>query len=417
MNPYLIFVLIVIIGHYLLDLLVDVLDLKRLSPNLPEEFAGYYDAERYAKSQQYLRDNMKFGFWSNSVNLALMLPFILLGGFNYVDKLARSFGWGEILSGLVFGAILMIAGKLIALPFDIYRTFVIEERYGFNLTKPKTFVADFFKGLLLNLIINLLLLAVAIWFFNAFGKFGWLYVWGALALFMLFMLYFAPVIIMPIFNKFVPLDEGELKTAIEGYAQRQSFKLKGIFKMDGSRRSSKANAFFTGFGKLRRIVLYDTLIKEHTVPELVVVLAHEVGHNKLGHVPKRMGLMILNFGLMLFILSFFIRSPGLAAAFKMEHVSIYAGLVFFMFLYSPISVILSIGLNALERRDEYQADAFAVRTTGSALEMIEGLKKMSVQHLTNLTPHPLRVALEYDHPPILERVKALRELKPQDNPA
>ncbi len=410
MNSFLIFVLIVLIGRYLLDLIVDLLNLKHLTPDLPTEFIGYYDPERYAKSQNYTRDNTRLKFWSNSFSLAVLLPFILLGGFNWVDHIARSAGWGAIPSGLLFAAILFIAGQIIDLPFNIYDTFVLEERYGFNRTTPKTYVADFFKSIGLTILIGAPILAVAIWFFGAFEKFGWIYLWVAMTAYTLVMIYIAPVVFLPMFNKFVPIEDGELKTSIEAYASRQEFKLKGIFTMDGSKRSSKANAFFTGFGKFRRIALYDTIIQQLTIPEIVAVLGHEVGHYKLGHIPKRMALGVLNTGLMLFFLNFFVRSHGLAAAFRMDHASVYAGLIFFTFLYTPISIVLKVVFNALSRRDEYQADAFAARTTGSAIAMIEVNKKLSVESLSNLTPHPMRVLMDYDHPPVLERIAALRAL-------
>lgn len=410
-NAYLIFILTVLVGGYLLSLVVESLNIGRLTPELPAEFEGYYDAEKYAKSQRYTIDRTRFGMIESSFDTALIVTFILIDGFNFVDQLARSIGWSEILTGLVFGGILMLASRIIGLPFSIYKIFIIEERYDFNRTTPKTFVLDFLKGLLLNVIINGILFALIIWFFARIGDLAWLYVWGVITLFLILMMYIAPVVIMPLFNKFTPLEEGELRKTIEAYAGRHNFKMKGVYKMDGSKRSAKSGAFFTGFGKSRRIALFDTLIERHSVSELLAVLAHEIGHYKLGHIYKRIVTAILTTGFMLYILSFFINNRGLFDAFGMQELSIYGSIVFFAFLYSPISMILGVIGNIISRRDEYQADRFAIRTTGDPLNFSAALKKLSVDNLSNLTPHPAKVFLEYDHPPVLERVRAIMSVE------
>jgi len=410
MSPYLAFVLAMLIGHLALEWIVSRLNLSRLDPQLPDEFFGFYDQEKYARSQRYARERTRFSLFQSSITTMVTLLFILLGGFNLADRLARSLASEPVLTGLVFTSALSVLSGILSLPFSVYHTFVIEARYGFNRTTVRTFVLDLLKGLLLAVFIGAPLLALVLWLFGTAGKSAWLVVWVAVTVFQLFMTYLAPVIIMPLFNKFTPLEEGDLKNRVEAYAREQGFKLKGIFKMDGSRRSSKANAFFTGLGRHRRIVLFDTLIEKHPPDELLTILAHEIGHFKLGHIRKMMFASIMHTGLLLFLLSLFIRNPGLFAAFGMEHLSIYASLVFFGFLYSPISTLLSIAMNYFSRRHEYAADRYSVRTTGKPDAFITALKRLSVDSLTNLTPHPLKVFIEYSHPPILQRIKALRAL-------
>lgn len=407
MNLYLAFVLVVLAGSFILDLVVEWLNLRRLNPQLPEEFVGFYDREKYARSQNYVRECTRFGLFHNSLAITVTLAFILLGGFNLVDQMARSLVRGPIVTGLIFMSALTLISSFFSLPFSIYSTFVIEEKYGFNQTSVKTFILDLLKGFLLVIVIGGPLLALVFWFFGSAGKAAWVIVWSTITVFQLFMTYLAPVVIMPIFNKFTPLAAGGLKSMIEAYAREQGFKMKGVFTMDGSKRSSKANAFFTGFGRYRRIVLFDTLIEKHSPDELLTILAHEMGHYKLKHVVTIMIASVFETGLLLFLLSFFLQNPGLFAAFKMEHISIYASLVFFGFLYSPLSTFLSIAMNYISRRQELEADHYAVQTTGKVGAFIAALKRLSVENLSNLTPHPLKVFLEYSHPPVLQRIKSL----------
>jgi len=408
MNVFLIIILFILIGDYALGLVVDALNVKHLKTDLPGAFSGYYDGEKYRKSQQYLKENTRFELITGSISTPAVIAFILLGGFNWVDQWSRSFHWGPIVTGLIFAAILLFGSQILSLPFSIYGTFVIEEKYGFNKTTPKTFALDILKGWLLAIIIGAPVFSAILWFFEKTGPMAWAYCWGALTAIQVFLMFIAPVVIMPIFNKFVPLEEGELKAAIEDYAKKQGFKMKGVFSMDGSKRSTKANAFFTGFGRFRRIVLFDTLVSKHTTEELVSILAHEMGHYKKKHILKSIIISILSTGLMFYILSIFMNNPALFAAFQMEHISIYAGLFFFGFLYAPIEMILSIFGNMLSRHHEYEADAWAVRTYQRPQSMIAALKKLSVDNLSNLTPHPLKVFLSYSHPPVLERIRAIQ---------
>ncbi len=377
---------------------------------MPKEFEDYYDAEKYKKAQNYLKENTRFGIIVDSIITPITVAFILIGGFNYVDQIARGFQISPIPTGLVFAGILMIASQILSIPFSIYSTFVIEEKYGFNLTTAKTFILDILKSWFLTAIIGGIIFAVILWFFDRTGNMAWVYCWIVVVIFQIVLTFFAPVVILPLFNKFYPLEDGELKTSIENYAKSQDFRLKGVFKMDASKRSTKSNAFFTGFGKYRRIVLFDTLIKKHTVDELVSILAHEMGHYKKKHILKSIIISIITTGFMFFILSLFINNEGLFQAFKMENTSIYASLFFFAFLYSPINMFISILSNMLSRKHEYEADAYASETYGKFESMISALKKLTVDNLSNLTPHPLKVFLSYSHPPVLKRIQSLKRM-------
>jgi STE24 endopeptidase len=410
MNRYLVFILAILLLRYILELVVALLNLRSLSPELPAEFVDVYDAEQYARSQKYTRAITSFSLIQATVNLALTLIFILAGGFNLIDGVARGFGFSSIPTGLIFCGLLALLSFTLNLPFSIYSTFVIEQRFGFNTTTMATYIADGIKAVLLSAALGGPLLACILWFFEACGSLAWVYCWIASAVFILVVQFVAPVLIMPLFNKFSQLAEGELKEAITGYAALQQFALQGIYTMDGSKRSTRANAFFTGFGRFRRIVFFDTLMDKLSTGEIVAVLAHEMGHYKLKHIFSMIALSIMQMGFMFFILSLFLDNPGLFAAFGMENLSVYAGLIFFGFLYAPLSSLVAIGFNAFSRHNEYQADRFAARTGADGKALISGLKKLSVSNLANLTPHPFNVFLNYSHPPILARITALRQV-------
>ncbi|MBU4304975.1 MAG: M48 family metallopeptidase [Candidatus Omnitrophica bacterium] len=418
MNIYLAVILVIIVLKYVLYLIIDTLNVRFARTSLPQEFQGYYDADKYKKSQSYLRERTFFSLIEETVVTLITVVFILAGGFNVLDNFARDFGSGPIVTGLIFGGGLMFAVQLLNLPFSLYHTFVIEEKYGFNRTTVTTFILDLLKGMLLGAVIGGLAFSGILWFFAETGARAWLFCWMALTLFQFLLIFIAPVVIMPLFNKFVPLEDGDLKHTVEEYAYSQDFKIQGVFKMDGSRRSTKSNAFFTGFGSFRRIALFDTLIERHTTDGLVSVLAHEIGHYKKRHILKSMLFSVMTTGLMFYILSFFLYNKELFAAFKMEQVSLYAGLVFFGFLYAPINMVFSIIGNIFSRRHEYEADRFAVTTYGKPQAFILALKKLSVDNLSNLTPHPLKVFFDYSHPPVLERISAIRKIigTPEDLP-
>ncbi|OEU51756.1 MAG: peptidase M48 [Desulfobacterales bacterium C00003106] len=413
MNIYLTIILSIIIGNYLLDIVVETLNVRHAKSDLPEEYKGYYDAEEYKKTQDYLKENTRFEIISGTITTPITVAFILIGGFNLVDQIARSFNFGPISTGLIFAGILMLASQIISIPFLAYSTFVIEEKYGFNRTTVRTFALDVLKSWLLTAMIGGTVFSIVLWFFGKAGNWAWLYCWVAVVLLQIVLTFFAPVVILPLFNKFYPLEDGELKTAIENYARSQNFRMKGVFRMDASKRSTKTNAFFTGFGRFRRILLFDTLIEKHSVDELVSILAHEMGHYKKKHIFKSVLMSIMTTGLMFFLISFFINNKGLFSAFKMQTTSIYASLIFFAFLYAPINVVVSIFSKMLSRRREYEADAYAVGTYRKPGSMISALKKLTVENLANLTPHPLKVFLTYSHPPVLERIRAIRRMPRQ----
>ncbi len=413
MNGYLLFILGMIGLSYVLDLVVSLLNLRALDPQLPDEFTDVYDQEEYARSQEYTRVTTRFSLLQSTFMTALTILFILCGGFNLIDTGARWFGFSSIPTGLIFTSLLVLLSGMISLPFSIYSTFVIEERFGFNKTTPITFVLDLGKSICLMVLIGGPLLWFILWFFEFSGALAWLYCWAAMVGFVILFQFLAPVIIMPLFNKFVPLAEGELKSAIHQYAEEQEFRMKGIYTMDGSKRSTKLNAFFTGFGRFRRIVFFDTLVERLTTKEIVAVLAHEMGHFKLRHIFKMMAASMVQMGILFYILSLFINNRGLFDAFGMEHLSVYASLVFFSFLYAPISSLLAVVFNYFSRLHEYQADRFAKMTTGHGEHLVNGLKKLSISNLSNLTPHSFNVFLNYSHPPVLERIHALRANKEQ----
>ena len=408
MNIYATIILITIIFSFVLDLISNLLNLKALDPKLPKEFADVFDAEKYSKSQQYTKVNTRFGFITSIFSLVLTLVFWFAGGFNYLDEIVRSWNLHFIWTGLLFIAILMFAKSFISLPFSIYQTFVIEEKFGFNKTTVKTFILDIVKGLGLGIALGGPLLAGLLAFFQYSGNYAWLYAWGATTVFSLIVQFIAPTWIMPLFNKFTPLEEGELRQTIMDYAKKVNFSLQNLFVMDGSKRSSKSNAFFTGFGKRKRIALFDTLIEKHTVKELLLVLAHEIGHYKKKHIIKSMVISIFHMGIMFYLLSIFLNHKGLFDAFYMQDMSIYTGLIFFGMLYSPVEMILSVFMQIFSRKNEYEADSYAAETTQDSQSMIDALKKLSVDNLSNLTPHPFYVFLNYSHPPVLQRINALK---------
>jgi STE24 endopeptidase len=410
MNLYAAIILFTILFGDVLDLVADLLNLKALRPDLPEEFNDVYDAETYRKSQEYVRVTTRFGFVTSTFGLLLTLIFWFAGGFNSLDRMVR--GWGQhlIVTGVLYIGILVFIRTLLMLPFSVYETFVIEERFGFNKTTPLTFITDLLKAFALSVIIGVPLLAGVLAFFQYAGAYAWFYCWIVVTLVMIFLEFIAPTWIMPLFNKFTPLEEGELRNKILAYAHAVNFPVKNVFVMDGSRRSTRSNAFFTGFGNNKRIALFDTLIAKHTVPELVAVLAHEIGHYKKKHVLQGMVIGIVHTGVMFFLLSIFISHKGLFDAFYMEQMSIYAGLLFFGMLYTPIELILSIFLQILSRRNEYAADRFAAETIEDAEEMVRGLKNLARDNLSNVTPHPFYVFLNYSHPPDLQRIRAIRNL-------
>ena len=409
MNFWLYIVLLIIVISYLLELGVSLLNVGALNSILPEEFVTIYNEQEYKKSQEYTRATTYLSLVENSYSTILTVLFILFGGFNYVDIWARGLGFGEIATGLFFIGGLGFLTFIVHLPLSVYSTFVLEERFGFNRTSVKTFILDILKSGLLAIVLGSPLLALILWFFMHAGAYGWLYCWIGLVLFSIVLQFLAPVLIMPLFNKFSPLENGPLQDRILDYTKKEHFKLKGIFTMDGSKRSTKLNAFFAGFGKFRKIVFYDTLIEKLDEPEIVAVLAHEMGHFKLKHIIKILVASIVQTGIMFYLLSIFLSNNEISNAFRVDQPTVYSSLVFFGFLYSPINFLVSTLFNYFSRKNEFAADIYAAKSTGTAEFLVSSLKKLSQLNLSNLTPHPAMVFFHYSHPPVLRRIDKLRQ--------
>ena len=407
-NIYSAIILLTLLVSLTLDLVANGLNLKCLRSEPPAELAFIFEAERYRRSQSYTRARTWFGWVAGALSLSLLLVFWVSGGFGWFDRWTRSFGWSEIPTGLLYVGGLVLGGSLLSLPLSLYSTFVIEERYGFNRTTLRTWVMDQLKGGLVAAFLGGPLLVAVLWFFTSFEKTGWLMAWAVFIGFSLFAQLVFPSVILPLFFRFTPLEEGELRQALIGYAEKVAFPLRDVFVIDGSRRSSKSNAFFTGIGRRKRIALFDTLVEKHEVPELVSVLAHEVGHYRRRHIPIGIALSALQVGAMLYLLQLFLTHQGLYDAFGVEQMSAHVGLVLFGLLASAMDQLLSVAANWLSRRFELQADRFAAQTTGNPEALIRALEGLARDNLTNLTPHPLLVFLEYSHPPLGERMAALR---------
>ena len=401
----------IILGILILDFVVervlDYLNTTRWTTQLPDEVKGIYDEDKYRTQQAYSKTNHRFGMLTSSFSFVLIVLMLFFEGFALVNQWALSVFASPVWSALIFFGILLLASDLLTTPFDLYSTFVIEEKYGFNKTTPKTYVLDKLKGWLLGALIGGGLLALIIFIYLKTGQWFWLYVWLVVSGFSIFMAMFYSSLIVPLFNKQTPLEEGELKQAIQSFASKVGFKLDNIYVIDGSKRSTKANAYFSGLGPKKRIVLYDTLINDMAIPELVAVLAHEIGHYKKKHVLWSLLIGIVQTGLMLYIFSLLIDSPALSAALGVSEPSFHIGLIAFGILYSPLSSVIGIGMNLFSRKNEYEADAFAVQNYDGT-PLASALKKLSVKNLSNLRPHPAYVFVHYSHPPLLQRLKALK---------
>ncbi len=407
MNGYGLIILTALLSGYLLNLVATRLNIRSMPVKPPEGFDDLVDESTCARSRTYASDKARVELWASTLELAALLIWWWAGGFNSLDQWVRGLQLGDIGSGLLFISALMLLSNLISTPFSVYSTFVIEERYGFNKTTATTYVMDRIKGLFLFAVLGLPLLAGVLWFFSYAGSKAWLYCWAMTTIFTLLIQYIAPVWLMPLFNRFTPLTDGELKRSILDYTAAVGFGVADIFEVDGSKRSAKANAFFTGFGKNRRIALFDTLIANHSTAELVAVLAHEVGHQKKRHMLQSLLFGIAHMGVVFYLLSFFLAEPELFHTFKMEEMSIYAGLTFFSLLLTPLDLLLGPILKWFSRKNEFEADRFAVQTIPDRSALISALKKLSVDNLANLTPHPFYVMLNYSHPPLMVRIAAI----------
>ena len=410
MNTFAVVILVALVGEYLLGAVSGLLSSRSFGHRVPAEFTGVFNDDKYARAQRYTATRARFGLVRWALGLAAMLTFWFAGGFGWLDSVVRGLGKGPVVTGLFYIGAIMLAGTLFQLPFRAWSTFVIEGRYGFNRTTAGTFGADLLKGAAVTFLLGGPLLAVILAFFEAAGPPAWIWCWIAVTAFTLAVQFIGPTWIMPLFNTFTPLDDGKLHDAILGYARSAGFPLEGIFVVDGSRRSPKPNAFFTGFGKHKRIGLFDTLVEEYAAAEVVAVEAHEIGHYKKRHVWLQLALSIGHIAAMLWILSLFLGQQSLYAAFDVAEPSVYAGFVFFSLLLRPVDLVLSVLMHVFSRRHEFEADRFAAETTGSGAPLVGALKKLAADNLSNLTPHPMDVFLHYSHPPVLQRIGALGRL-------
>jgi STE24 endopeptidase len=401
-------IVFLIIAQFLLDTYLEYLNSLKRTDELPVELKGIYDAEKYTQSIQYERTNRYFSLGSGAFNLVLILLMLFLGGFSWVHELAGKFTQHEVWWSVIFFGILMLGSGILNFPFSLYHTFVIEEKFGFNKTTIKTFLLDRVKGILLGVILGGGLLALITWIYLLTGTWFWLYALGVITLFSLFMNFFYSTLIVPLFNKQTPLEDGELKDKIGEVSSNTGFKLDKVFVIDGSKRSSKANAYFSGLGAKKRIVLFDTLLNDLSVDEIVAVLTHEIGHYRKKHIYKGMIISLFTTAFTLWLFSQFAGSYELSAALGVSEPEFHIALVGFGILYSPISTLLGLAGNYLSRKHEFQADAFAANHFGAS-HLAGALKKLSVKNLSNLQPHPLYVFFNYSHPPLLERLRALKQ--------
>jgi len=400
-------IIAILLLQFILETVLDYLNAQRYNAPIPEELNDVFDEAEYKKSQAYKKTNYRFGLLTSSFSLILTLGFLIFGGFEWVDQMVRSVTTAPIPMALLFFGIIMIGSDIATLPFSYYSTFVVEEKYGFNKTTKSTFFLDKIKGWLMMAVIGGIILSLIIWFFQFAGSFFWIYAWGLVAVFTIFMNLFYSKLIVPLFNKQTPLENGSLKTKIKAFAKNVGFELDNIFVIDGSKRSTKANAYFSGFGKEKRVTLYDTLINDLDEEEIVAVLAHEVGHYKKKHIIFNLIASLVLTGITLFVLSLFINNPAVSTAIGVSQPSFHAALIGFGILYSPISEITGLIMNHFSRKFEYQADDYA-KDTYAALPLITSLKKLSKNSLSNLTPHPAFVFMHYSHPTLLDRIQNLK---------
>ncbi len=405
-NTVFFLILAIPLTGFLLERYLEHLNASMWSDKLPDKLRGICGEEEYRKTQLYQKDNKKLSFWSSAFNLLIILAMIAAGGFALIDGTARSLSDNLIVVSLLFFGIIGLASDLINIPFSLYDTFVIEKKYGFNKMSVTTFITDHIKSWLIAVIVGAPVLGLITWFYYKAGPLFWIYAWGLITAFSIFMNLFYSELIVPLFNKQTPLEEGSLRDKIEKFALATGFKLRNIFVIDGSKRSTKANAYFSGFGPKKRIVLFDTLIREMPEDEIVAVLAHEIGHYKKKHVIINLVSSVLLTGIMLFLFSLIVNNPSLSRALGAETPGFHLGLIVFGILYSPLSLLIGLVSNYVSRKNEFEADRF-VKENHKPEYLALALKKLSVKNLSNMLPHPAYVFFHYSHPPLLQRLEKL----------
>ena len=404
-----------VIFNYSFSNLLDYINHRNWKDEIPNELKDFYDKEKYKKAKNYALSKNKISLFSSSLSFLLVISLIVFNGYGIIDQFVSSnlsifFESLQISSNFiqsgVFFLILFILNSIISIPFSYYNTFVIEEKFGFNKTTKLTFFIDIIKSTLLSFFIGGILLFLALYLYENLNDGFWLWLWIGLSLLMILINMFYADLIVPIFNKLTPLDDGELRNKIEKYSKDVGYLLKNIYVIDGSKRSTKANAFFSGLGTRKTIALYDTLIEKHTENELVAVLAHEVGHFKKKHIFSGLIMSIIQIGIMSFFFELCLKLPEISIALGGVESSFHLGLVGFSIIFSPISILSGIIMNYNSRKNEFEADAYAKETfNGEDLSL--ALKKLSVDSLSNIYPHPLYVFFHYSHPPLIQRLRAL----------
>jgi len=398
----------ILLIKFVIDSVLNHLNAKHFNDTLPNDISDVYEINEYQKSQSYKKTNHNFSKITSLFSLITTLLFFFFNGFSIVDEIARGFSNNIIIITLIFFGIIIIGSDIISIPFSLYKTFVIEEKFGFNKSTKKLFFLDKIKGLLMTIILGGSILSIITWFYEFTGNYFWIYTWLLITTFSVFLNMFYSKLIVPLFNEQTILEEGDLKNEIVKYVNSVGFKANNIYVLNGSKRSTKANAYFSGFGNQKRITLYDTLINDLENNEIVAVLAHEVGHYKRKHILYNLTSSIILTGFALFVLSLFIKTPVLSLALGVSHPSFHIGLIAFGILYSPVSQILGVFMNYMSRKFEYQADNYA-KNTFSASPLISSLKKLSKNSLSNLTPHYLYVFFHFSHPTLLDRIKNLNK--------
>ena len=411
MSSEIIFFIIVVFLclDFVLERVLESLNSKHMSPVLPDSLKGIYEEKEYSRFQSYKRENGRLDSWSSGVGFVVMIVFLVAGGFGWYNSWVVSLTDSVVWQTILFVVGLSVVSSVLDIPFDYYATFRIEEKYGFNKTTRRVYWLDTVKELVLSLVLGGVLLALVVWFYTWAGTYFWLYAWGAVTLFSVFMAMFYSQLIVPLFNKQTPLQEGSLRDKIQAFAGKVGFKLDNIYVIDGSKRSTKANAYFTGLGPKKRVVLYDTLIDELTEEEIVAVLAHEVGHYKKRHTLRSMVVSVIQMGVLFWLFSLCVNNVALSEALGGDRAYFQMGLIAFAILYSPVNLILGVGMNVWSRNNEYEADAFAARYYEGDY-LVSGLKKISVKSLSNLTPHPLYEYIYYSHPSLLKRIDAVKRI-------
>ena len=409
-NFYYLIIVSAIILEYLLSSIGSILDIRSITPEIPKDFQVAYDKEKYAKSQEYLKARTKFGLISSTFSLILIMIVIHTGIFGHLNDFVNAQTDYYLFRGLLFIAIIYFFQDIISIPFSIYSTFVIEQKFGFNKTTIGLFISDKFKGYAIFIVLGSIIIAPILFLFHSYPIYGWLIAWSLLTVFMIAIQPVFIHVISPMFNKFTPLDDGELRTAIEKYTKLINFPLARIDIMDGSKRSAHSNAYFSGFGKSRRIAIFDTLVDKHSTEEIVSVVAHEVGHYKLKHIIQGTIIGIIETGVMLFVFSKIMNDLDLFSVFRVDELSVHAGLIFFSMLYAPVSMVTSIISSIISRQNEFSADKYSYETTNNKEALISMLIGLAANNLSHLTPHPFKVFLTYSHPPVLDRIEAIQKL-------